>query len=444
MDSNHDKNEKIISKTLSICPKCEAVIDALIVEFEDRVYMKKTCVEHGEFKLRVHDDPVFFKSCIEGSSPTAEEFLRCGMTGCIACSRHVDYAKTIMIDVTERCNLNCTACFTNTGSRTCREPSVEEITSRLSQLKHRPAIQIFGGEPTLREDLPEIICAITSLGFVVKLASNGINLRDSAYVKTLRDSGLEWILLQFDGFSDEIYMKTRGTKLLDVKKEAIRTLSGAGIKICLVFMVVKGLNDTALGETVEYMMRHDSVMQLACATLSSVGRNGFEQEYSTTALDVISALDRETAGRIKAEDFMHIRSIGKKLFKLTGNRDFQQKSCFHMLLLHKRGDSGFFPVNRYFTPGGAIGNPLGIADLASVFWKDRGWDRIQADGKVKLITIEEFRSHDTVDLVEANRCNKVYMTDRGYIPPCIYNTKYRPFCWLSEEMAVRDVIGFSF
>lgn len=435
---NRNREERSISETKSVCPECGAVIAARIVEREDGAYMKKTCPEHGDFDLRIHDNPVFLRKCLEGTSPTPDEILHCDMAGCITCGRHLDYVKTIVIDVTERCNLNCTACFTNANSRASREPSIDEITSRLSLLKHRPGIQLFGGEPTLRKDLPEIIHAITSLGFTVKLASNGINLADAGYARELRAAGLEWVLLQFDGFSDDIYKITRGRELADIKKQAVDALSAAEIKICLVCMVVKGVNDGALGALVDYMMERDAVMQVGCVVLSTVGRNGFEPECATTAFDVLTALERETHGRVRVEDFMRFRAVANGLFKLTGKRDFQQKSCFHTLMLHGRGARGYVPVTRYLTPGGAILNLPGLVQFCAAVMKNRKWDTIRPTSKIKLITVEEFRGHDTIDLMEANRCNKVYMAGRGYIPACIYNTMYRPLCWLGEGTESRE------
>jgi len=173
-------------------------------------------------------------------------------------------------------------------------------------------------------------------------------------------------------------------------------------------------------------------MHLGCTVLSCVGRDEFGGEFATTARDVLSAAERETGGRIRVDDFMRTRSIGNLLFRLTGNRDFQQKSCFHMLLLHKRGD-GYLPVNRYFSPPSAIANFGGFLRLALLWGALRHWDAISVTGKVKLFTVEEFRARNTIDLIEANRCNKVYMSDRGYIPPCIYNTKYRSRSWLIDS-----------
>jgi uncharacterized radical SAM superfamily Fe-S cluster-containing enzyme len=415
-----------IGTTRSFCPECGAVLDAAIVERCGRVRMQKSCAEHGAFDIEAAPDAAFFRRCRDNAMPPVIA-SSCGYAGCAHCTSHLDRVKTIMIDVTERCNLICPACFTNTHTRPPRDASIEAIQSRLKQWKTRPSVLLCGGEPTLRDDLPELIRAIASMGFVVKAASNGIRLADTEYVYSLREAGLEWILLQFDGFSDDIYRVTRGKPLVEVKQLAIDNCRDAGIKVCLAFMVVRGLNDGEIGRLLDFYMANDHIMHLGFTVLASQGRNDFSDRYATSGIDALRAIERGSGGRIGVEDFMSTRRIGNLLYRLTGNLEYQQKSCFHMALLHRRRD-GYRPVNRYLTPGGAVGNPRAVAELAALYGSLRNWDAISLTGRVKLLTVEDFRPQDTIDLVDADRCNKVYMTDTGYIPPCIYNARYRATC----------------
>ena len=73
-------------------------------------------------------------------------------------------------------------------------------------------VQLSGGEPTVREDLPEIISLGRSMGFdFIQLNSNGLRLaREPDYVKRLKEAGLSCVFLQFDGLEDEIYRETQG------------------------------------------------------------------------------------------------------------------------------------------------------------------------------------------------------------------------------------------
>jgi hypothetical protein len=58
-----------------------------------------------------------------------------------------------------------------------------------------PHIILTGGEPTLREDLPDLIAHTESNGQVVGLLSDGLKLADNAYLQTLLQTGLDHLML---------------------------------------------------------------------------------------------------------------------------------------------------------------------------------------------------------------------------------------------------------
>jgi len=58
-----------------------------------------------------------------------------------------------------------------------------------------PHIILTGGEPTLRDDLPELIAHTESNGQVVGLLSDGLKLIDNTYLQTLLQTGLDHLML---------------------------------------------------------------------------------------------------------------------------------------------------------------------------------------------------------------------------------------------------------
>ena len=58
-----------------------------------------------------------------------------------------------------------------------------------------PHIILTGGEPTLRDDLPELIAHTEANGQVVGLLSDGIRLVDDVYLHTLLQTGLDHLML---------------------------------------------------------------------------------------------------------------------------------------------------------------------------------------------------------------------------------------------------------
>ena len=78
-------------------------------------------------------------------------------------------------------------------------------------------LQLSGGEPTVRDDLPEIVAYAKQAGCkYVQLNSNGLRLaEDEAFVKRLADAGLSFVFMQFDGVDDAVYEKLRRRPMLE-------------------------------------------------------------------------------------------------------------------------------------------------------------------------------------------------------------------------------------
>jgi MoaA/NifB/PqqE/SkfB family radical SAM enzyme len=57
-----------------------------------------------------------------------------------------------------------------------------------------PHVVFTGGEPTLRDDLPELIAETERIGQVCGLLSGGMRLASSDYLKTILDSGLDHLM----------------------------------------------------------------------------------------------------------------------------------------------------------------------------------------------------------------------------------------------------------
>lgn len=59
----------------------------------------------------------------------------------------------------------------------------EKIFKYYAQCEPKPSIQLFGGEPTVRNDLFDIIRIARKLKLATRLTTNGIRLADEEYCK---------------------------------------------------------------------------------------------------------------------------------------------------------------------------------------------------------------------------------------------------------------------
>ena len=244
-----------IRETRSVCPVCLRNIPAVLSRRTGgQIVLEKTCPTHGDFEVPVWQGKMDFEQWLLETEPLPSGAgLNCPRD-CGICVEHEIGTCCALLEVTQRCNLRCRYCFADGGSKEA-DPSTEECQSAIREIVRqcgRPLLQFSGGEPTLRDDLPELTRFAGEAGCsYTQLNTNGIRLaRDPEYAKRLAEAGLDIVFLQFDGTRDEIYQALRGAPLLETKLEAIRVCSGFRIGVTLVPTVVKGVNDQNLGEMI--------------------------------------------------------------------------------------------------------------------------------------------------------------------------------------------------
>jgi len=113
--------------------------------------------------------------------------------------------------VTYRCNNKCLHCYTG-GSRVTRELTKKEwfkVIDKIFELGI-PHVVFTGGEPTLRDDLPELIAYAEKVGLICGLVTNGRRLKDKAYFKSLVDAGLDHIQVTLESHDPKIHDKITG------------------------------------------------------------------------------------------------------------------------------------------------------------------------------------------------------------------------------------------
>lgn len=254
----------IVRRTKSLCPVCRKNVPAVLEEQNGKIYIKKSCDEHGDFSCLVWNGKECFE-CWVGNAPRllGGEGELCP-SNCGICSSHLSGSCCVLLEVSRRCNLNCSFCFAHEG-REREDPPFEDLCRAVSEIymHGKPLLQLSGGEPTLRDDLPELIGYAKKLGYsFVQLNSNGLRLaEDKAYVRALAENGLSFVFLQFDGTDDEVFKKLRGRSLLEIKERAIENCGSFGIGVTLVPTVVKGVNDDQIARIIEWGVSRSPVVR---------------------------------------------------------------------------------------------------------------------------------------------------------------------------------------
>ncbi len=310
-----------IKRTKSLCPVCGKLLDAEIIEEGGAIWICRTCPEHGYAKNLYWSDAEIYRRFdaydrigrgVE--NPNVDSIGEC-TTRCGLCKYHKSGTLLANIDVTNRCNLKCEFCFAN--AKACGyvyEPTFDEITSMLLLLRKEqpvvcPAVQFSGGEPTMRDDLVEIIKKARELGFSqVQMASNGVKLaQNPKLAKELRDAGLSTVYLHFDGISKETNPLLEKTSL-----PAIENCRKVGLGVVLVPTIINGKNNHEIGDIIRFASKNVDIVR--GINFQPVAFTGAAKEDDVirerfTIPDITHSIEEQTNGKLKSSDFYPIPSV---------------------------------------------------------------------------------------------------------------------------------------
>jgi len=236
----------------STCNTCKKLVPAQATERDGRVFLVKRCPACGTSETLISGDAARYAKK-RGLDP-GFAYQGCGLN-CTSC--HHKNPNIVFVDVTNRCNLNCPICINNTPSMGFLfEPPLEyfdHIFRHFAACDPVPSIQLFGGEPTVREDLFDIIRLARSYGLPTRVVTNGLRLADPAYCRRLIETKAT-ILIAYDGANPATYRVLRHSeKALELKQRALDNIQAiGGAKVTLMCLAAKGFNDAELPQLFEF------------------------------------------------------------------------------------------------------------------------------------------------------------------------------------------------
>lgn len=302
-------------KTESVCPECLMRIPAIRAVEGDRVILRKSCPYHGAFEAIIWHGASSYAAWSRQKAPCYPRVPRTRVDrgcpwDCGLCPEHRQQTCCVLIEVTRRCDLRCRVCFADAGSDGGEDPDLDAIDGMFESILAAGGpynVQLSGGEPTVREDLPAIVELGRSKGFdFIQLNTNGLRLAaEPNYVERLKKAGLSCVFLQFDGIDDQIHEKLRGRPLFHEKERAIRNCREHELGVILVPTLVPDVNIHQIGAVIEFARTHaPAVRGVHFQPVSYFGRyDGFRGRGRITIPEVITEIEKQTGGMIESEHF---------------------------------------------------------------------------------------------------------------------------------------------
>lgn len=166
------------SETVSLCHHCHRHIPALRYYKDNKVYMAKYCKEHGIMHHVIENDAQFYDS------------LKCVYDPKI---RPGFWNEIILIEVTDRCNLDCPHCY-HIPKTNIQDIDRNIIIEELSLLKQKfPSFRfamLAGAEATIRKDFSELVSEVSNLDLSCNVMTNGIRFANKSFVTECISAGL--------------------------------------------------------------------------------------------------------------------------------------------------------------------------------------------------------------------------------------------------------------
>ena len=347
-----------------------------------------------------------------------------------------------MVEITNRCNMDCPVCFSDANHPAHDVPfgEVRRRLERLLEISGGPIpIQISGGEPTVHPELPAIVALARALGYRnIELITNGIRVgQDASVLPRLKACGLTAVYLQFDGLRSTTYLAIRGRDMRAVRQRAIESARAAGLCVTLAVAVTRGVNDDELGDVVRFGI--DNIDTVRAINFQSAtrftGRFDLDERHGGYSLPaILELIERQTgipADTFRSEHMGHpLCNAMSFIFVVNGKLEPLFRYISRDDMLGFLGDDSRDKVLALFGGKKAffscyLSNPAAwklITKAAPIFGRN---PLNVLHSKHILLFAKSFMERDALDGERISRCCYGITDTEGVFSFCAFNNLYR-------------------
>ena len=330
---------------ISICSTCYRKVEGKIVFENGAVFMLKRCPTHGPERVLMADDVEYYRRCREVFIKPPEmprvfnTPVRWGCPyDCGLCADHQQHSCLSLVEITDRCNLECPICYAGSGPSRHEYRTLEHVQRLIDAVVRNEGepdvVQISGGEPTIHPDFFAILDRAKAAPIRhLMVNTNGLRIaHDEAFARRLAGYMPDFeVYLQFDSLEPGPLLALRGVDLRDVHTRALERLNRLGISTTLVVTLKKGLNDGEIGRIIDFAVTQPSVRGVTFQPVQTAGRlDHFDPATDRLTLTEVRRRILEQTTLFRPEDLIPVPchpdslamayalKIGGQLIPLTG------------------------------------------------------------------------------------------------------------------------------
>ena len=311
----------------------------------------------------------------------------------------------VVWNMTRRCNLKCIHCYSSSRNiRYRNELTTDEGKKLISDLADfgSPVILFSGGEPLMREDLPELVKFAVDRGIRAVISTNGTLLTKKT-AEILKKTGISYAGVSLDGMQKS-HDRFRGVEgAFDMTLKGIRTCRDEGIKVGIRFTINrKNFSDIpALFELIE----KENIPRACFYHLVYSGRGSLliDEDLShgetRKVVDLIMDRTRDLFERGKPKELLTVdnHADGPYVYMRLSREDPARAAEALSLLMVNEGNSS--------------GNGIGCVSWDGEVYADQFWRGISF-GNVRKRPFSEIWMDTSNELIVRLKDKKKYVTGR--------------------------------
>jgi len=455
-----EKGYTYLTTVRGMCRTCRRIVPARIFFRDGKAWQESLCPDCKGSPTLIASDKDWYlenvlkslpdRSPLKGSKPPAKGCPH----DCGPCTWHATPCQLPVLSVTNLCNLSCPICFTYNRKDRVYHMGIEEMEKTVEWIIESSGkvdlINITGGEPTLHPGIIDILkCCIRPEIGRITMNSNGIRLAgDQSLCDQLAEMGV-YVILSLNTFDPEESRMIHGQDIVETKLKAIENLTRAGVRMTILHVMIREINEGAIRGILDLMKGNDSILSLTVQTMTYTGQGGgtWERRAPIPVDEATRIVCEQSDGMLQFSDFMPRPSAHPLCYSICymfkSNDRFlpfarfaEQEKIKALMkdsyLIRLEDENAFFKdvINDLYAQDEKDYLKLFRDLIEKLYPKGRQVSAFErqriAESSVRTIYIHAHMDEDTFDCSRAMLCPDLVPSEPGrLIPACTYNLFYR-------------------